>query len=56
MKKQFGKSTRTTLLFRILRSIVVGFFDNKLMFVFILCLYCQTMELYSHLEQFYDTV
>ena len=56
IKKQFGKSTRTALLFRILGSIVVRFFDNKLMFVFILCLYSQTMELYSHLEQFCYTV
>ena len=56
IKKQFGKSTRTALLFRILGSIVVRFFDNKLMFVFILCLYSQTMELYSHSEQFCYTV
>ena len=55
MKEQFGKSTRTAL-FRILGSIVVRFFDNKLMFVFILCLYSQTMELFADLKQFYYTV
>ena len=51
MNKQLGKSTRTALLFPILGSIVQRFFDHKLMFVFILCLYGQRMELYSHLEQ-----
>ena len=51
MNKQLGKSTRTALLFPILGSIVLRFFDDKLMFVFILCLYGQRMELYSHLEQ-----
>ena len=56
MKNQFGKSTRTPWLFSILGSIVVRFFDDKVMFVFVLSLYSQTMKLYSHLEQFYYTV
>ena len=51
MNKQLEKSTRTALLFPILGSIVLRFFDDKLMLVFILCLYGQRMELFSHLEQ-----